>query len=211
MCKKIKFILFLQILLAVKVFAEPRADMVVTFPVVSAFGYSFGANNTLSKFEGIEKSKPFTISSQVYGVIYDFPKVALSWALGMGVASIFDRVEESEKDFVSVGLTCGAGVFFNLWKSHTCYLLQEAPYSKETIEVLPLTGPCIFLYPVYDAKVYTRNATPYWKWKVAADFGLNYSYSFFDVFPFVRPIIAFRKNEVKAFCELGISLGIAVQ
>ena len=200
MYKKIKIILFLQFFFVVKIFAMSRADVVVNFPVVSGFGYAFGLNNTLSKFDGINKSNPFTISTQVYGVIYEFPKITLSWNLGMGVTTIFDKTEDTEKDFVSVGITCGTGVFFNLWKSHTCYLLQEPPFFKETIEILPLTGPCIFLYPVYDAKIYTRNATPYWKWKVA-----------FDFFPFVRPIVAFRKGEVRAFCDLGISLGIAIQ
>lgn len=196
---------------AANLFARPRQDMIINFPIVSACGYVFGANNSLSKFDGIEKSKPFTISSQVYGLIYDFPKCALSWNFGFDFTGIFENEDGFSDDFFSLGLTGGVGIFFNLWESHAFHYDSKNRDGYESIEVLPLTGPCIFLYPIYDAKIYTKDASRYWKWKIAADFGLNYSYSFFDIFPFVRPIAAFKNGEAKLFCDVGIAIGIAVQ
>lgn len=117
-----------------------------------------------------------------------------SFAFAMGGGTYGDFCVDREDNHSFMAFSLGAGVYYNKWNDYS------------------LTGPCFFLYPMYQFIVNydscRKDCKPLWKWSAAWDLG--YTFTVFDsltVYPFFRNILSFNKKQIQYNYDLGIALG----
>lgn len=174
-------------------------DFELMFSTPSLTGLVCGKNTFLGQTQDYENiSGGFNYSIQGFGEIVSVGKFTFAYSPAMNFYTQKFK-NSNEKDF-QLGLSLGAGVFFNNWESFT----------SQGKEILPLTGTCVFLYPLYELPVINIGEKPYWSYKYAFEAGFNYTFKKFSIYPYFRTIGMLQKKENIpgiAF-DLGILIGI---
>ena len=201
-----KLLLFIILLCAMvkTVFAEntqpldqeykyPKMDFdLKLYLVPSWFGIVSGKSDILGKMEESEVTDCWNFLVESRGDIFSVGNFAFSWSFGFG--AYLETPQEEKKSFDAFQVTLGAGVFFTEFSNHS------------------LTGPCLYLYPVYEIPIITGGGTPYYKWKSAVDLGLNFSFlDTITIYPYIRNILGWNKGGVNYMFDFGVALGIYIE
>ena len=175
-------------------------DFEIMLSVPSLTGLVCGKNSLLGETENFEKiNNSFNYSIQGFGDIASVNYCTFAYTAALNFYT--ENHKDTDSKAFQLGVSLGAGVFFNSWKSYI---------NLEEKEMLPLTGSCVFIYPVYEMPVVRIGGTPYWDWKYAIEAGLNYTFMHVSVYPFFRGIGMERdvfKNMGIAF-DAGVLIGL---
>lgn len=192
---KRNFLLLYFFLLSFYSFAFSTKDIEIMVSVPSITGLVCGKNALLCQIEDYEDVEScLNLSAQVFGKINTKPDFCFAWTSAIHFSS--QKLLTSTINPISMGLSFGGGFFWNLFNC-----------SNGTI-ILPLTGVSMFLYPVYDFPVVRSKYTPYWKYKVAAEFSLNYTFWRLSYYPFCRTIFMFSPDTPGFAFDWGILIGV---
>ena len=162
-------------------------------------GLVCGKNTLLNQTQSFTTiDSGFNYSVQVFGEIVSVGKVTFAYSPGVNFYT--QKNKDSNDKAFQTGLSLGIGLFFNDWESFTTR-------EKET---LPLSGPSIFLYPLYEFPIIRIGEKPYWDYKYAFEAGLNYVFKRFSVYPYFRGIGMLNGSNNKSVFvfDIGILLGI---
>ena len=152
-------------------------DFELMFSTPSMTGLVCGKNTLLAQTQNFTTiDSGFNYSVQAFGEILSVGKV--TFAYSPGVNFYRQKNKDSDDKAFQTGLSLGIGLFFNDWESFTSS-------GKET---LPLSGPSVFLYPLYEFPIIRVGGKPYWDYKYAFEIGLNYVFKMFSVYPYFRGI-----------------------
>ena len=174
-------------------------DFELMFSTPSMTGLVCGKNTLLCQTENYtEIDSGFNYSVQAFGEILSVGKITFAYSPGVNFYT--QKNKDSNDKAFQTGLSLGIGIFFNDWES----------FSSCGKETLPLSGPSIFLYPLYEFPIIRIGEKPYWDYKYAFEAGLNYVFKRFSVYPYFRGIGMFRglNNNAGFVFDIGVFLGI---
>lgn len=192
---KKNFLIPFVLLLSFSTFAFPTKDIEVMVSVPSIMGLVCGKNALLCQVEDYENvESSLNLSAQVFGKIKTIPDFCFTWTSAVHFSS--QKVQDFTDNPLSIGVSLGGGFFWNLFNC------------SNGTTILPLTGVSMFLYPVYDFPVVRSHYTPYWKYKVAAEFSVNYTFWRLSYYPFCRTMLMFSKDSPGFAFDWGLLVGV---
>ena len=174
-------------------------DFELMFSIPSMTGLVCGKNTLLNQTQSFTTiDSGFNYSVQVFGEIVSVGKITFAYSPGVNFYT--QKNKDSNDKAFQTGLSLGIGLFFNDWES----------FSFRGKEILSLSGPSIFLYPLYEFPIIRIGEKPYWDYKYAFEAGLNYVFKRFSAYPYFRGIGMFHGfNDNSSFVfDIGILLGI---
>lgn len=136
----------------------------------------------------------FNIMIEGRATIATVKRVTFSWSFACHGYTEFGK--NPDADLMSINASLGVGAYF-----HTLDL-----------PTYPLCGLCVFLYPAYDAAVYSQGYKPYLVWKCAYDFGFTFTLlKVITVYPYARGMIGWDSGGKERFgFDFGVALGFYI-
>lgn len=199
MNKRKIFTILLLCLLTANIFAQENketkkpltVDLDFKIYLPTLFGLVTGDNTFLGLREDYKAAdKCSNFMDDVRGTIASVDKFTFSWSFGMGC------YVENNKDAVnysSLNLSLGAGLYYHLQEENA----------------LPLSGLCLYLYPMYQIPIFKKNTdTSYLSWKSAVDVGYNLVVlDALTIYPFIRNIFGWNSHDFRYGLDCGIAVG----
>jgi len=178
---KLRVFLFLFVFLPGVAFPM---DISVQYYIPSLLGVSSGRTAAVSRFEGVYSDYRSLHPVEVRFSILRYYDISMS---GNAIASIY--VEDGR--FSSLNLSTGASIFYRYDKTAS------------------MTGLFLSVYPIYELPLIAMGKTPFFNWRMAADFGL--SFLLLRRIPlkiYSRAIFVWRSGyDLLIIPDIGISLG----
>ncbi len=172
----------------------PKMDLDMKIYLPSLLGSVTGENPYLHLREdwaSVSKCTNFFIETR--GDILPVGDFSFSWSFGFN-AYIESRAMPPDRDYTYMGVSLGAGVYYDPWFS-------QYPTSMH--------GLCLYLYPMYELPFYWNSDEKFVNWKCAADIGVNIiAMDIITIYPYMRDIIAWTKDGVKVGMDFGIAIGV---
>lgn len=179
-----------------------RIDVTIAGQLPSFAGAVSGSGSDLNRISGVEGDRGFLIPMEERFGILRFDTVAGWWSIALAYetsAYFITTTGRSDGNHLlgSLNMGCGLGAYYN-----------------GEID-LYLTGPYLFLYPIYDIPVAFFEGIggrPY-HWKAAVDVGYSYAV---DGIPltlnlYARSLLFWQDNRMGARFDTGVGVGIYIK
>ena len=157
------------------------------FGIVTGDNPRFGLRKSIDE---VKKCSNFMIESR--SSIFETETLTLSWSFASGGYIEYNGDNNTNLDSFNVSL--GLGLYLHLFSA-------PAP---------ALNGLCLYLYPVYQIPVFTRDGyTPYLSWKTAFDIGYNFLIlGGITVYPYVRNVVGWNSQDIRYGIDFGLAIGM---
>lgn len=175
-----------------------KLDVDMKAYVIPTYNENVAGKKSKNEFRNCDSeitySRKFSIESR--GDITKINDFSFSWGFDFG--GYYDLGIEPEDNHTIISISLGAGVYYNKWNKFS------------------LTGPCLFLYPMYQLPVYytgcSKECKPLWNWNVALDLGYNFTlFDVITVYPFYRNILSVNTKKIEYNYDFGVAVGLYFQ